>query len=66
MRRGRSGPAGPDQLRLTILPILLGGGVPLFGPLDAPKKLTLEQIEEQNGMVECVYRRREEWARRDL
>ena len=55
-----------DQLRLTILPILLGGGVPLFGPLDAPKKLTLEQIEEQNGMVECVYRRREEWARRDL
>ena len=55
-----------DQLRLTILPVLLGGGAPLFGPLDAPKKLALEQIEEQNGMVECVYRRREEWARRDL
>lgn len=47
-----------DELRLTIIPTLLGAGVPLFGGLTAPKLLELVSHRAENGMVECVYRRR--------
>lgn len=30
-----------DELRLTIIPTLLGAGIPLFGGLTAPKLLEL-------------------------
>ena len=48
-----------DELRLTILPILLGEGIPLFGPMKRPRRLSLLSHQVYNGMVECVYRRRE-------
>ena len=47
-----------DELRLTIIPTLLGAGIPLFGGLTAPKLLELVSHRAENGMVECVYRRR--------
>lgn len=45
-----------DELRLTIIPTLLGAGIPLFGGLTAPKLLELVSHRAENGMVECVYR----------
>ena len=48
-----------DELRLTILPVLLGEGIPLFGPMKRPQRLSLLSHQVYNGMVECVYRRRE-------
>jgi len=34
-----------DELIVTRIPILLGGGVPLFGPL--PKQLRFEQVSTE-------------------
>lgn len=47
-----------DELRLTIVPTLLGAGIPLFSGRKAPKLLELVSHRAENGMVECVYRRR--------
>lgn len=47
-----------DELRLTIIPTLLGAGIPLFSGLKGPKLLDLVSHRAENGMVECIYRRR--------
>ena len=47
-----------DELRLTIIPTLLGAGVPLFRGLKGQKRLELVSHRDENGMVEWTYRRR--------
>ncbi|MEZ4829000.1 MAG: dihydrofolate reductase family protein [Bacteroidia bacterium] len=48
-----------DELRMTTIPILLGGGIPLFG--DLPHPLEFEYVESQvflNQIVQDCYRRK--------
>lgn len=46
-----------DELIITQIPIILGGGIPLFG--DLPQRLKLEHCETKtfdNGMVQSHYK----------
>lgn len=46
-----------DEMTITTLPILLGEGLPLFGPLDNDIKLELiESISFENGFVQSKYK----------
>ncbi len=45
-----------DELRLSILPIILGDGILFFGKPDIEKALELKDVlAYKNGMVELVY-----------
>ncbi len=44
---------------ITVIPILLGGGVPLFGEL--PKRMEFDHVKTEiflNAMVQIHYRRK--------
>ena len=47
-----------DELRLYTIPVLLGGGLRLFGGKMARQALRLISVRAENGVVESVYRRR--------
>ena len=47
-----------DELRLYTMPVLLGGGLRLFGGEMARQALRLISVRAENGVVESVYRRR--------
>ena len=47
-----------DQYRLSLLPLILGGGIPLFGERNQPLPLRLTAASAENGIVECIYERR--------
>jgi dihydrofolate reductase len=47
-----------DEMIITVIPILLGGGIPLFGAL--PKSMTFEHVKTEiflNAIVQNHYRR---------
>ena len=46
-----------DELTITLIPTLIGEGLPLFGPLEQDVKLTLLKSESfKNGFVQNKYR----------
>lgn len=47
-----------DELHLSIMPVLLGEGVPLFPAGGPAVPLVLTALRHENGVVDCVYRRR--------
>jgi dihydrofolate reductase len=45
-----------DEIRQTILPIMLGGGTPFFGQTEQERALHLKDVTAyKNGMVELCY-----------
>lgn len=45
-----------DRMIISRLPILIGEGIPLFGPIDGDIRWKLERIKEfPSGMVQCEY-----------
>ena len=47
-----------DRLWVSVIPTVLGGGVPLFSQSPVEKKLTLLSTRQYNGIVDLVYGRR--------
>ncbi len=48
------------QINLTRIPVLLGGGIPLFGPLDSDVWWEHQSTRSfPSGLVQTVYRRKE-------
>ena len=46
-----------DELTITRVPVLIGTGVPLFGPLDCDVRLTHTATQQfENGFVQSKYR----------
>lgn len=46
-----------DRLIVTIIPVLIGSGIPLFGDLSQDVPLDLESSRVfSNGMIQCHYR----------
>lgn len=48
-----------DEYQVTILPVLLGKGIPLFRASEARCLLSLKSETVENGMVSCIYVPRE-------
>lgn len=47
-----------DRFHISIIPTILGGGIRLFGPMDAEVPLRLIRAESCNGITELVYEKR--------
>lgn len=47
-----------DEYHLTLIPTLLGEGLPLFAPQEGESPLKLLSTREENGMVDLVYGKR--------
>jgi dihydrofolate reductase len=47
-----------DEFHLSIMPILLGNGTPLFPEGGPPLTLRLTDLRQENGVIDCVYQRR--------
>lgn len=47
-----------DRYDISIIPTLLGGGIPLFPPLSGERKLKLIQVQHSDGITELIYERR--------
>ncbi len=46
-----------DEYHLTIMPLILGGGIRLFGDRNKEIKLHLVKSSEKNGVIDCLYER---------
>ena len=47
-----------DVYDLSVMPCLLGSGIPLFGALEQELPLELLSAAVENGVVRCRYQRR--------
>lgn len=48
-----------DRYILSIMPVMLGSGVPLLGTRGASGAFKLEQLERFDDVVQCTYRRQD-------
>ena len=44
-----------DEYRISVIPTILGGGIPLFGNRETELRLRLKDTMQYNGIVELVY-----------
>lgn len=44
-----------DEYRISVIPTILGSGIPLFGTLPEEHKLRLVSMQSGNGIVELTY-----------
>ena len=44
-----------EEYHLSVMPVLLGDGIPLFQPGRVPQALSLMSLRQENGVVQCVY-----------
>lgn len=44
-----------DEYHLNIMPVVLGGGVPLFDKAHPGLRLCMERVREINGVIDVVY-----------
>lgn len=47
-----------DEMHLSVHPLLLGGGIPLFGKGDRASFELIESVPYPNGLVQLIYRRK--------
>lgn len=47
-----------DEYHLTIMPVLLGKGIPLFQGGEKEQLLKLVSLQSENGVIDCIYRKR--------
>lgn len=47
-----------DRYYISVIPTLLGKGIPLFGEFEKEQKLFLKKTENNNGIVELIYEKR--------
>ena len=47
-----------EEFRLSVMPVLLGAGIPLFRPGLERLPLSLVSQRQENGVAELIYRRR--------
>lgn len=47
-----------DRYHLSVIPTLLGNGIPLFGALPCERKLRLAGTRTYNGITDLIYERR--------
>ena len=45
-----------DEYCISVIPTLLGSGIPLFGGSDVMQRLQLCEVRRYNGIVDLVYR----------
>lgn len=48
-----------DEYRISVIPVVLGEGIPLFGAGVRETRLKLERVKTYNGITELVYTRRD-------
>ena len=48
-----------EEFRLTVMPTLLGDGIPLFRPGGTRISLALNALRRENGVVDCAYTRKQ-------
>jgi dihydrofolate reductase len=44
-----------DELTITTAPVIIGGGIPLFGSLPADVTLSLQAVEASGGYLSARY-----------
>ncbi|MBX9188592.1 dihydrofolate reductase [Bacteroides sp. K03] len=47
-----------DMFHISVIPVLLGGGIRLFNTLEMQARLQLVRTQHYNGIVEMVYKRK--------
>ncbi|WP_330513305.1 GNAT family N-acetyltransferase [Lacrimispora algidixylanolytica] len=47
-----------DEYHLTIMPLFLGKGIRLFREMEKEQLLKLVSMQTENGVIDCIYRKR--------
>lgn len=47
-----------DEYQITLIPIILGKGIPLFNEMEEPLKLKAVSSHCKNGMMTTIYKRK--------